>query len=203
MSRETIPESVLKAALEGAFRGRRQMQGHIDQLNPTPDGRPVTDHLTLALLVSCFGRNRAIQSTTFRDFREEVRGGPPNRKATGSDMIAQLDLPPEASVRVSYREHRIRATLSAPGMMMGNGDMLILNDHAPVSLTTGWSARIADVNAPLTLADVVPGLPDLLVSTLTRGDTHVMLQYVDEDVPWDVAAQMIAMRITDRTEGQA
>jgi len=86
---------------------------------------------------------------------------------------------------------------------MGNGDMLILNDHAPVSLTTGWSARIADVDAPLTLADVVPGLPDLLVSTLTRGDTHVMLQYVDEDVPWDVAAQMITTRITDRTEGQA
>ena len=193
------PESDMNA-VHGA---RRHMQAYSDQLNPTPNGHPVTDLLTLTLLVSCYGRNRELQPSGFREFCEEVRSGPPNRKATGSDLIAQLKLPPEANVRVSYREHRIRATLSAPGIMVGTGDVLVLNSHAPVSLTTGWATRIGNEDDPLMLSDIIPGLPALLVSTMKRGDTHVMLEYVDEEIPWHEARRTIGEKITNGTEGQA
>jgi len=189
------PESDMKA-IHGA---RSQMQAYSDQLNPTQDGQPVTDGITVALLVSCYGTNRIHQPNSFQQFCNDVRGGPPNRRSTGTDIVAQLRIPPEANVRVSYREHRIRATLSAPGMMMGNGDILILNDYAPVSLTTGWSARIGNVNDPLTLADIVPGFPDLLITMLKRGDTHVMLEYIDEEITWAQARRTIA----NKTEGRS
>lgn len=199
MSRAPSPEGVLKAA----FGAKSHMQGYRDQLNPTSDGRTLTDLLTLTLLVSCYGANRYLQSNSFQQFCDEVRGGPPKQYATGSDIIARLRIPPEANVRISYREHRMRATLSTPGMMAGSGNLLILNDHAPVSLTTAWSARIGNVDEPLILADVVPGLPELVVSTLKRGTTHVMLDYVDEEVPWIEAERIMAERIADRTEGPA
>lgn len=190
------PESDIKA-IHGA---RCHMQAYSDQLNPTPNGHPVTDLLTLTLLVSCYGRNRALQPGDFRDFCNEVSGGPPNRRATGTDIVIQLKLPPEANVRISYREHRIRATLSSPGMMIGTGDMLVLNSHVPASLTTGWAARIGN-DDPLMLSDIVPGLPGLLVSTMKRGNEHVMLEYVDEEIPWHAAKRTIGKRIENKTEG--
>lgn len=193
------PESDIKAI----YAARCHMQGYSDQLNPTPNEHPVTDLLTLTLLVSCYGRNRALQPGDFRDFCDEVRGGPPNRRATGTDIVIQLKLPPEANVRISYREHRIRATLSSPGMMIGTGDMLVLNSHAPASHTTGWAARVGNEKEPLLLSDVAPGLPALLVSTMKRGSEHVMLEYVDEEIPWHEARRTICERITDKSKGGA
>lgn len=191
------PESDIKA-IHGA---RCHMQAYSDQLNPTPNGHPVTDLLTLTLLVSCYGKNRALQPGDFRDFCDEVRGGPPNRRATGTDIVIQLKLPPEANVRISYREHRIRATLSSSGIMVGTGDMLVLNSHAPASLTTGWAARLGNDEDPLMLSDIVPGLPRLLVSTMKRGSEHVMLEYVDEEIPWHAAKRTIGKMIENKTEG--
>ena len=163
--------------------------------------QPVALLLTLTLLVSCYGRNRALQPGDFRDFCNEVSGGPPNRRATGTDIVIQLKLPPEANVRISYREHRIRATLSSSGIMVGTGDMLVLNSHAPASLTTGWAARLGNDEDPLMLSDIVPGLPRLLVSTMKRGSEHVMLEYVDEEIPWHAAKRTIGKMIENKTEG--
>lgn len=190
MSTMPNPDAVLRAG----HSARRHMQGYRDQLRPTLDGAAVTDRLTIALLVSCYGTNRHLQPKSFQDLCEEVRNGPPNRKATGSDIIAQLKVPPEANVRISYREHRIRATLSFPGIMVGTGDVLILNTHAPNAITTGWAARVGDEDEPLTIADIVPGLPALLVSTMERSDGHTLVQYVDDEIAWHDAKREIAGR---------
>lgn len=199
MSRAPSPVGVMKAA----FGAKSHMQGYRDKHNPTSDGQPVTDLLTLTLLVSCYGTNRYLQPNSFQQFCDEVRGGPPNRYATGSDLIAQLRIPPEANVRVSYREHRIRATLSAPGIMVGTGNALILNDHAPNALVTDWTARVEDNDDPFSLADMVPGLPALIVSAIQRKDNHVIMDYVDDEIPWREARRTICDKITNETEGQA
>ena len=189
------PESDMKA-IHGA---RSQMQAYSDQLNPTQDGQPVTDGITVALLVSCYGTNRIHQPNSFQQFCNDVCGGPPNRRSTGTDMVAQLRIPPEANVRVSYREHRIRATLSTPGMMIGTGNLLILDDHAPNALVIDWMEKLGNHEDPLTIADIVAGLPAYVISTITRKNNHVIMEYVDDEIAWGKARRTIA----DKTEGRS
>tara|TARA_B100000378_G_scaffold233608_1_gene199353 strand:- start:670 stop:1227 length:558 start_codon:yes stop_codon:yes gene_type:complete len=166
-----------------------------DLLNPPAGEAPMTDTLTQALLVSCFGKHRALQSIDFRQFRDDVRDGPPNRNATGTDLVARLTIPPEANVRISYREHRIRATLSSPGIMIGTGTALVLHSHVPATVIADWTGRVGADNDPLTIADIVPGLPDCMISTIRQKGNHVIMEYVDEEIAWREASRAIRNRI--------